>query len=112
MTMNVRSLTKNKSAMALVLEKECPSIMCLQETWLNKLAPNLHGEYDRMQSDPKKNEGVAIYTQKKIAAKAYLKEHWTSNIMLIRVGNLIVINTYVSEGWKREITSNVKNLSR
>ena len=65
-----------------------------------------------MQSDPKKNEGVATYTQKKINAKAYLKEHWTSNIMLIRVGNLVVINTYVSEGWKKEITNKVKSLSR
>ena len=32
--------------------------------------------------------------------------------MLIRVGNLIVINVYVSEGWKKDITNNVTNLSR
>ena len=29
MTMNVRSLMKNKSALALVLEEEAPAIMCL-----------------------------------------------------------------------------------
>ena len=32
--------------------------------------------------------------------------------MLIRVGNLIVINIYVSEGWKSEIINNVTRLSR
>jgi hypothetical protein len=55
---------------------------------------------------------VATYTLKKIAAKAYQKEEWTSNIMMIRVGNLIVINTYASEGWKAEITNSVTRLSR
>jgi endonuclease/exonuclease/phosphatase family metal-dependent hydrolase len=49
---------------------------------------------------------------KKIAAKAYQKEIWTSNYMMIRIGNLIVINVYVSEGWKREIINTVTNLSR
>ena len=29
MTMNVRSLTKNKAAMALVLEQESPAILCM-----------------------------------------------------------------------------------
>ena len=48
MTMNVRSLMKNKAAMALVLEQESPAVLCLQETWLNRLAPNLHDDYDRM----------------------------------------------------------------
>ena len=48
MTMNVRSLMKNKAAMALVLEKESPAVLCLQETWLSKPAPNLHSDYDRM----------------------------------------------------------------
>jgi hypothetical protein len=32
--------------------------------------------------------------------------------MLIRVGNLIVINTYVSEGWKLDIVNSVTRLSR
>ena len=48
MTMNVRSLMKNKSALALTLEQEAPAVLCLQETWLNRLAPNLHDDYDRM----------------------------------------------------------------
>ena len=100
MTMNVRSLMKNKSAIALVLEQESPAVLCLQETWLNRLAPNLHNDYDRMQSDLKKNEGVATYTRKTIAAKAFLKEEWSSNLMMIRLGDLIIMNVYVSEGWK------------
>ena len=65
-----------------------------------------------MQSDPKKNEGVATYTKKSLAAKAYLKEEWSSIIMLIRIGNLVIINVYVSEGWKNDILNSVSRLSR
>ena len=65
-----------------------------------------------MQSDPKRNEGVAIYSRKSIAAKAYLKEEWSSTTMLIRIGNLIIINVYVSEGWKNDILKTVTNHSR
>ena len=112
MTMNVRSLMKNKAAMALVLEQESPAVLCLQETWLSRLAPNLHDDYDRMQSDHKRNEGVATYTKKVIAAKAYQKEEWSSTLMMIRVGDLIIMNVYVCEGWKHEIINTVTRLSR
>ena len=112
MTMNVRSLMKNKAAMALVLEQESPAVLCLQETWLSRPAPNLHDDYDRMQSVLKRNEGVATYTKKIIAAKAFLKEEWSSTLMMVRVGDLIIMNVYVSEGWKNEILNTVSRLSR
>ena len=65
-----------------------------------------------MQSDFKRNEGVATYTKKIIAAKAFLKEEWSSTLMMIRVGDLIIMNVYVSEGWKNEIVNTVTRLSR
>jgi hypothetical protein len=65
-----------------------------------------------MQSDPKKNEGVATYSLKRISAKAFLKEEWSSTLMMIRVGNLVVINVYVCEGWKNEIINTMSRLSR
>jgi hypothetical protein len=55
---------------------------------------------------------VATYTRKNINAKAFLKEEWTSTIMLIRLGDLIIMNVYVSEGWKNEILNTVIRLSR
>ena len=43
---------------------------------------------------------MATYTKKIISAKAYQKEEWSSTLMMIRLGDLIIMNVYVSEGWK------------
>jgi hypothetical protein len=34
--MNIRSLTKNKEAAAIILEHHRPAVLALQETWLQK----------------------------------------------------------------------------
>ena len=39
---NIRSLPKNKEAVAAVLEIERPDVLALQETWLKGPPPNLH----------------------------------------------------------------------
>ena len=70
-SMNVRSLNKNKEAVAATLLTHQPSVMTLQETWLTNNPPNLHDEYDRYASPPKKSEGVAVYARKELNCKAY-----------------------------------------
>ena len=55
---------------------------------------------------------MATYTKKVIAAKAYQKEEWSSTLMMIRVADLVIMNVYVSEGWKHEILNTVNRLSR
>ena len=85
-SMNIRSLNKNKEAVAIILEQQQPAVLALQETWLQKLPPNLHGDYDRMSYLPKKNEGVAMYVRKDLRLKAIMHEEWNSNMMVVANG--------------------------
>ena len=55
---------------------------------------------------------MATYTKKVMAAKAYQKEEWSSTLMMVRIGDLIIMNVYVCEGWKLEIINTVSRLSR
>jgi exonuclease III len=83
LSLNVRSLNKNKEAVAAVLETERPDVLALQETWLMKPPPNLHADYDRVSSLPKKNEGVAMYFRKGLQLRSALDHEWSSNILVM-----------------------------
>ena len=107
---NIRSLPKNKEAVAAVLEIERPDVLALQETWLKGPPPNLHQDYDRVSSLPKKNEGVAMYTRKGLRFRSALDQEWSSNILVMTSGKLAIVTVYVNQGWRQQILSDLERV--
>ena len=61
-----------------------------------KPPPNLHQDYDRMSSLPKRSEGVAIYTRKGYTFRAIYDTEWSPNLMMVATGSLAIVTVYVS----------------
>ena len=73
-----------------------------------KAPPNLHNDYDRMSSLPRKNEGVAMYVRRDLGLRAIMHEEWSSTMMVVANGQLAVVTVYVSQGWREQIMSDLK----
>ena len=77
-----------------------------------KNLPNLHNDYDRFASLPKKNEGVAVYAKKSLHFKPVYASQWTSNYMMVKSGKLAIVTVYMSENWRESISNEVSRIIR
>jgi hypothetical protein len=65
-----------------------------------------------MSSLPKRNEGVAMYLRKDLRLKAIMQEEWSTNMMMVANEQIAVVTVYISQGWRRQLMSDLARTVR